>query len=90
MKILKKIMEMYSWSITSCLEKPQDEWILDTGCSEHMCPNRDWFSSYKSVKEGLVKSVHAQTYKVVGVGTIKIKVHDGSLKTCLRECSPCS
>ena len=22
-----------------------DEWILDSGCSYHMCPNKQWFSS---------------------------------------------
>jgi len=21
-----------------------DEWILDLGCSYHMCPNNEWFS----------------------------------------------
>ncbi|KAK9912957.1 hypothetical protein M0R45_036789 [Rubus argutus] len=46
-----------------------------------MCPNRNWFSSYKSVKEGLVRSVGAQTYKVVGVRSIKIKVPNGLVKT---------
>ncbi|KAL6224342.1 hypothetical protein ACLB2K_003197 [Fragaria x ananassa] len=66
---------------TSCLETPHVEWILDTSCSEHMCPNRDWFSSYKSLKGGLVRSVGAQTYRVAGVGTIKFKVHDGSMKS---------
>nr|CAE03833.3 OSJNBb0013J13.10 [Oryza sativa Japonica Group] len=29
-----------------------DEWILDTACSFHICINRDWFSSYKSVQNG--------------------------------------
>ncbi|KAL6224345.1 hypothetical protein ACLB2K_003200 [Fragaria x ananassa] len=146
---------------TSCLETPHVEWILDTSCSEHMCPNRDWFSSNKSLKGGLGfkplglttyawkacnailhlqlesralveasksdkgwklalwldfhhfscftstsslleyilqgtfvrksrpcalrfctrQSVGAQTYRVAGVGTIKIKVHDGSMKS---------
>ncbi|KAK2967999.1 hypothetical protein RJ640_009208 [Escallonia rubra] len=29
-------------------------WILDTGCSYHMCPNRDWFATYHSVDGGKV------------------------------------
>ncbi|KAK2975121.1 hypothetical protein RJ640_023576 [Escallonia rubra] len=29
-------------------------WILDTGCSYHMCPNRDWFSIYRSFDGGKV------------------------------------
>ncbi|KAL6322910.1 hypothetical protein AAG906_021815 [Vitis piasezkii] len=26
-----------------------DEWILDLGCSYHMSPNRDWFSTYQPI-----------------------------------------
>ncbi|KAK3028877.1 hypothetical protein RJ639_038562, partial [Escallonia herrerae] len=29
-------------------------WILDTGCSYHMCPNRDWFVTYRSFDGGKV------------------------------------
>ena len=27
-----------------------DEWILDTACSFHICCNKDWFSSYEIVQ----------------------------------------
>ncbi|KAK3041011.1 hypothetical protein RJ639_026723 [Escallonia herrerae] len=27
-------------------------WILDTGYSYHMCPNRDWFATYRSFDDG--------------------------------------
>ena len=26
-----------------------DKWILDSGCSYHMCPNRHWFSSFEEL-----------------------------------------
>lgn len=25
------------------------KWILDSGCSYHMCPQRDWFDTYEGV-----------------------------------------
>nr|ABA93547.1 retrotransposon protein, putative, Ty1-copia subclass [Oryza sativa Japonica Group] len=31
-----------------------DQWILDTACTYHMCPNRDWFVTYEAVQGGTV------------------------------------
>ena len=27
--------------------KYSDVWLLDSGCTYHMCPKREWFSTYK-------------------------------------------
>ena len=32
--------------------KPCEDWILDSACTFHMCPNRDWFSTYEIVSKG--------------------------------------
>ncbi|KAG8478932.1 hypothetical protein CXB51_028947 [Gossypium anomalum] len=40
---------------TSDNSKLTSEWILDSGCSFHMCPNREWFSTYSSVEGGVVR-----------------------------------
>lgn len=29
-----------------------DEWILDSGCTYYLCPNKDWFASYRSIDGG--------------------------------------
>ncbi|KAK3010670.1 hypothetical protein RJ639_011399 [Escallonia herrerae] len=52
-------------------------WILDTGCSYHMCPNRDWFATYRSFNGGKVLMGNDVACKVVGIGSIQIKMHDG-------------
>ncbi|KAE8673575.1 hypothetical protein F3Y22_tig00111779pilonHSYRG00138 [Hibiscus syriacus] len=31
-----------------------DTWILDSGCSYHITPNREWFSTYMSVNSGSI------------------------------------
>ncbi|KAG8491299.1 hypothetical protein CXB51_014566 [Gossypium anomalum] len=31
--------------------KVRAEWILDSGCTFHMSPNRDWFTTYETVSE---------------------------------------
>ncbi len=32
----------------------QDVWVLDSGCPYHMCPNKDAFSTYKSIEGGVI------------------------------------
>ncbi|KAE8708241.1 hypothetical protein F3Y22_tig00110348pilonHSYRG00195 [Hibiscus syriacus] len=54
-----------------------DEWILDSGSSFHMSPNRDWFATYENVSTGDVFLGNNVSCNVVGIGTIKIKIFDG-------------
>ncbi|KAK3013991.1 hypothetical protein RJ639_009544 [Escallonia herrerae] len=55
-------------------------WILDTGYFYHMCPNRDWFATYRSFDGGKVLMGDVSC-KVVGIGSIQIKMHDGVVRT---------
>jgi hypothetical protein len=41
-------------SVASNSEHPIDSWILDSACSFHVMPNKDWFDTYKSVNSGIV------------------------------------
>ncbi|KAK2966723.1 hypothetical protein RJ640_000624 [Escallonia rubra] len=56
-------------------------WILDTGCSYHMCPNRDWFATYRSFDGGKVLMGNDVACKVVMIGSIQIRMHDGIMRT---------
>uniref|UniRef100_A0ACD5YJF3 Uncharacterized protein n=1 Tax=Avena sativa TaxID=4498 RepID=A0ACD5YJF3_AVESA len=59
-----------------------DEWILDTACSFHICCNKDWFSSYESVQTGdFVRVGNDNPCHIVGVGSVKIRIHDGVTRT---------
>lgn len=68
------------YSITS---EYSSNWILDTGCSYHMCPNRKWFTSYKAINGGTVLMGNDQGCETVGIGTIRIKMHDGIVRTLI-------
>ena len=61
--------------------RDEDEWILDSGCTYHMCPNRKWFIDYSEVDEGSVIMGNDHKCKVAGIGTIAIKNSDGTIKT---------
>ena len=61
--------------------KARHDWILDSGCTFHMTPNRDWFSTYESVPKGAVLMGNNASCKVAGIGTVRIKMFDGVVRT---------
>ena len=46
-----------------------------------MCPNRDLFSTYESCNGGIILMGNNAACDVVGRGTIRIKIHDGIVRT---------
>ena len=51
-----------------------DEWILDSGCTYHMCPNKGWFSSLKKLDGGVIFMGNDNACKTIGIGTIQLKL----------------
>ncbi|KAK1603597.1 hypothetical protein QYE76_016371 [Lolium multiflorum] len=67
--------------LAACVSR-DDEWILDTACSFHICCNKDWFSSYESVQSGdFVRVGNDNQCSIVGIGSVQIKTHDGMTRT---------
>ncbi|KAE8686874.1 cytochrome P450 71A9-like [Hibiscus syriacus] len=58
-----------------------DVWILDSGCSYHITPNREWFLTYMSVNSGSVYLGDDRCCNIVGIGEVRIKMYDGSVRT---------
>ena len=56
-----------------------DSWILDSGCSYHICPHDDLFHSYSSAT-GIVSMGNKAPCRVVGVGTVKIRMFDREIR----------
>ena len=56
-----------------------DAWVLDSACSYHMTPRRDWFTTYQSIS-GEVLMGNNMTCKVLGIGTMRIKMYDGVVR----------
>ncbi|KAJ4976637.1 hypothetical protein NE237_001743 [Protea cynaroides] len=46
-----------------------------------MCPNRDWFTTYKAIEGASVLMGNNVVCKIVGIGTVRIKCHDGIVRT---------
>ena len=58
-------------------EDSQKEWILDLGCPFHMYPNKGWFENYKQIDGGTVLLGNNKSCKVIGIGSLRIKMHNG-------------
>ncbi|CAA0835646.1 Uncharacterized mitochondrial protein AtMg00810 [Striga hermonthica] len=58
-----------------------DAWILDFGCSYHIMPNREWFATYKPDNSGSVFLGDDRCCGIVGIGDVKIKMYDGTVRT---------
>ena len=52
-------------------------WILDTGATYHVCPNRAWFSSFDKLDGCLTVMGDDHPCNVEGMGTVRIKMEVG-------------
>ena len=68
-----------SYVLTIAPDSCDSGWILDTGCSFHMTPNRDWIQDYEEFDGGSVLMGNHAACKVVGIGSVRIKMKDGSV-----------
>ncbi|XP_024024827.1 uncharacterized protein LOC112092567 [Morus notabilis] len=67
--------------LISTLSKSQyDEWIMDSGCTYHMCSNKEWFFNFEELNEGVVNIGTNDALQSTGIGSIHLKCHDGSTK----------
>ncbi|KAK2990113.1 hypothetical protein RJ640_002275 [Escallonia rubra] len=57
------------------------EWFLDSACSFHMCPHKEWFDCLTPCNGGTVLMGNDVVCEVMGIGTIKIKMFDGIVRT---------
>ena len=56
------------------------KWVLDTGCTHHMTPHKDWFSSLKEFDGGVVFMGDDNLCTTKGIGTVRLKLHDSMVK----------
>lgn len=61
--------------VTNC--KPNKEWILDLGCTFHLCSNRTSFQHTKLY----LKVRNKSSCKIAKFGIVRIKMYDGVVKT---------
>jgi len=56
------------------------ERMLDTGATYHVCPNRDWFSSFEKLDGCFVVMGDDRPCNMEGLSTVYIKMFDGMVR----------
>lgn len=56
------------------------EWIMDSGCTWHMTPNKDLFKELCDQDGGYVLLGNTKACKIVSVGSVRFKLHDESIR----------
>ncbi|GJZ08373.1 gag-pol polyprotein [Tanacetum coccineum] len=63
-------------------KKFTDVWLFDTRATFHMTARREWFHQYKPISGGgSVYSCNDHELKIIGIGSIMVKMHDGTVRT---------
>ncbi|KAK4386031.1 hypothetical protein Sango_2473700 [Sesamum angolense] len=57
-----------------------DAWILDSGCSYHIKPNKEWFTSYRSGNFGSINLGNDRCCNIAGIGEVRIKMYDRTVE----------
>jgi hypothetical protein len=68
-------------SVSSSTDDLNNSWLLDSACSFHVTPHRSWFDTYRLVNCSFVRMGNDASCKVIGIGTIKIKMFDNVVRT---------
>ncbi|CAH9095979.1 unnamed protein product [Cuscuta epithymum] len=55
------------------------EWLIDSGCTYHMTPFRNMFTSYSTCESGHVSLADNKKCKVHGMGDISLKFENGTV-----------
>ena len=54
---------------------PTRKWLSDSGSSDHICGNRDWFTEYHKFKEPIRVETVASHVKCPGFGTVRVEAY---------------
>ena len=58
----------------------ENAWLIDSGASFHMTPNRNWFSKYENFNGYKVYLGDNSVLDIVGRGSIRVKFSDGRIR----------
>ena len=56
-------------------------WLIDSGASYHMTPDRNCFSTYHEIDGGEVLMGNDASCRMIGVGSVKVRMFNGVIRT---------
>lgn len=67
--------------ISNSDSKFDEKWILNTACTFLMCPNRDLFTTFETVSNGVVVMLSNEPCKIAGIGMVRLNILDETVRT---------
>ena len=64
-------------AVLDATDAGKSDWVLDSGCSYHICRDRSQFWEYEACDGGLVRMANGSANRVVGKGTVRFQVLSG-------------
>ena len=70
-------------ALTNSLKIPKGKYgaCMDSGASDHYCPERDQFQNYRPLDNGNITTADRRTLKAVGIGDVRIELPNGPKRT---------
>ena len=56
------------------------KWVLDSGCTFHMCPYKNYLTEYHDLDGGRVMMGNNAMCKIISIGNIRLKLHDETIR----------
>lgn len=64
--------------------KNKGKWVLNSGCTFHMCLVKGYFTEFHDFDGGRVMMGNNVVCKIIGIGNIRLKLYDGTIKELLK------
>lgn len=74
-----KVVKREPLILTTSVQDTRDEWVLDSGASFHITPNKEVLFDLKEASGGKVLMGNNTFSEIEGVGKVRIKTRDGSI-----------
>lgn len=68
-------------AISDAKSKLEVDGILDWAYAFNIYPNKNLFTTYKTVSKGIVIMENNASYRVVRIGKVRLKLIDGTFRT---------
>ncbi|KAH9753523.1 hypothetical protein KPL71_015101 [Citrus sinensis] len=76
-----EILYSEATTVSEGRKRLSDVWLIDSGATWHMTSRREWFHTYEPISGGFVYMGNDHALEIAGIGTIKIKIFDGTIRT---------
>ncbi|KAH9689185.1 hypothetical protein KPL70_015411 [Citrus sinensis] len=76
-----EILYSEATTVSEGRKRLSDVWLIDSGATWHMTSRREWFHTYEPISGGSVYMGDDHALEIAGIGTIKIKMFDGTIRT---------